>query len=198
MILPVASSSRPSSHCSEARAVKALTTVALVKAMHTAAICKSLIANEGDAWTYLGRRASMTRAITQDITPCRAILPSPTLDIDRRTYAPWIRALTMPMEPISLPFCTFDQSNTDKFQSNHSFNYTRQKNLRSNVKKVKVNSTPENKTRKKKCTLPSVFSNSILFVREVAGMVWFLSLLPFLDDASSFPDILVPRVSGRA
>ena len=59
--------------------------MALVKAMHTAAICKRLNAKDGCVWTNLGKSARKKNAIAQLDTPLRAIFPSPSLDIERRT-----------------------------------------------------------------------------------------------------------------
>jgi len=117
--LPVTESTRlpslsPSSHCKDANAVSELTTVADVNAMNTADAWRSRIATVGcwPGWMYRGRRERSRRAMAQLDTPRRAILPSPTLDMERRTYPPWRRALMMPIEPMSFPFWVFDQSNT--------------------------------------------------------------------------------------
>lgn len=101
-----------SSVCNDAHAVKAFTTVAEVIAMQTAAAWSSRTAMEGLLVTRLGRIVRKTSPKAQLLIPRPAIFPSPTLDMARRTYPPCRRALIIPMEPMSAPFCLLFQSNT--------------------------------------------------------------------------------------
>jgi hypothetical protein len=82
---PSSPASGASSHCNDACAVRALTTVAEVIAMHTAAPCSSRNAKRGRESVKWGTSASATRPIAQLYVPRRAILSSPTRVRARRT-----------------------------------------------------------------------------------------------------------------
>jgi len=73
---------------------------------------------------------------------------------------------------------------------------------RSKVRKVNVNSTPENKTRKQKFRRPSVFSSTNRFFRDkaeiVLRVVFLSSFATFSADSPLCLVGLFTRVSGSA
>lgn len=116
----------------------------------------------------------------------------------------------IPMDPISLPFCVLDQSNTVVTRIELMYGYMKiVSNSRSKVKKVSVNSTPENRARKKKCSFRRAFRTAMRpsTVRLIGGGTPFpFECFPFplvcgteaFAFASDVAGAALPLVSGRA